>query len=239
MTRDVEAIEASGKEYLTEPFFLSVLLVQEKQYPRRSRQSSGRCEARQRLGSGRGLDPRGLPGQGTGRWSPGLRRTATAAGSSVSPTAGATRYYVWCPVPEGLAELAEWASHQYIVRSSEYALRRGPDVFEYVKRQVLKLNLRNADTAERLAREIEQLDSPYHFVIFNADLMPAQTYFFEKDFFPLARVRAEKAGDQIRWELLDSVMSEEYQTPPLRKASIEVRVGASGASPGSQTPSTR
>jgi hypothetical protein len=30
-TRYVEAIEASGKEYLTEPFFLSVLLVQEKQ----------------------------------------------------------------------------------------------------------------------------------------------------------------------------------------------------------------
>jgi hypothetical protein len=30
-TRYVEAIEASGKEYLTEPFFLSVLLVQERQ----------------------------------------------------------------------------------------------------------------------------------------------------------------------------------------------------------------
>ena len=30
-TRYVEAIEASGKEYITEPFFLSVLLVQEKQ----------------------------------------------------------------------------------------------------------------------------------------------------------------------------------------------------------------
>jgi len=30
-TRYVEAIEASGKEYLTEPFFLSVLLVHEKQ----------------------------------------------------------------------------------------------------------------------------------------------------------------------------------------------------------------
>jgi hypothetical protein len=29
--RYVEAIEASGKEYLTEPFFLSVLLVQERQ----------------------------------------------------------------------------------------------------------------------------------------------------------------------------------------------------------------
>ena len=30
-TRYAEAIEASGKQYLTEPFFLSVLLMQEKQ----------------------------------------------------------------------------------------------------------------------------------------------------------------------------------------------------------------
>jgi hypothetical protein len=30
-TRYVEAIEASGKEYLTEPFFLTVLLAQERQ----------------------------------------------------------------------------------------------------------------------------------------------------------------------------------------------------------------
>jgi hypothetical protein len=30
-SRYVEAIEASGKQYLTEPFFLSVILVQERQ----------------------------------------------------------------------------------------------------------------------------------------------------------------------------------------------------------------
>jgi|SRR5271155_5539263 len=30
-TRYVEAVEASGKEYVTEPFFLSVLLMQERQ----------------------------------------------------------------------------------------------------------------------------------------------------------------------------------------------------------------
>ncbi|MDA4121931.1 MAG: hypothetical protein OK456_01975 [Thaumarchaeota archaeon] len=30
-TRYVEAVEASGKEYVTEPFFLSVLLTQERQ----------------------------------------------------------------------------------------------------------------------------------------------------------------------------------------------------------------
>ncbi|MDA4114780.1 MAG: hypothetical protein OK474_12115 [Thaumarchaeota archaeon] len=138
--------------------------------------------------------------------------------------------YVSCPVPEGLAELAEWAEHQCLVRSSEYVLKR-VNVYEYIKRQVLKLTLRNADGAEKLAQEIEQLDSPYRFVVFNADLMPAQAYFFEKDLFPLARVRAEQAGAHIRWELLDSVMSEEYEVVSLKKASIKVRVDASGRIP--------
>ncbi|MGD0636544.1 MAG: DNA polymerase domain-containing protein, partial [Nitrososphaerales archaeon] len=132
--------------------------------------------------------------------------------------------------PEGLEQLAEWAEHQYAVFSCEYVNRR-VNVFEYAKRPVLKLTLRNADHSERLAKELEMLDvkSPLH--IFNADLMPAQTYFFEKELFPLARVRAEQAGASIRWKPLDSVMSEDYRIPPLRKASIRVRVDASGRIP--------
>ena len=55
-TRYVEAIEASGKEYLTEPFFLSVLLVQEKQiraFEAELRALRGEAEAwkRSRVGS--------------------------------------------------------------------------------------------------------------------------------------------------------------------------------------------
>ena len=55
-TKYVEAIEASGKEYLTEPFFLSVLLVQEKQiraFEAELRALRGEAEAwkRSRVGS--------------------------------------------------------------------------------------------------------------------------------------------------------------------------------------------
>ncbi len=131
---------------------------------------------------------------------------------------------------EGLETLAEWAVHQYPVHSCEYVNRR-VNVYDYAKRPVLKLTLRNADRAERLAKEIEQLDAPSPLRIFNADLMPAQTYFFEKELFPLARVAAGQEGACIRWRLLDSVMSEDYRVPPLRKASIEVNVDASGRIP--------
>ncbi len=146
--------------------------------------------------------------------------------------------YVSCSAPEGLGELAEWAGHQYLVHSCEYVLKR-VNVFEYGKRQVLKLTLRDAERAERLAKEIERLDSKHHFAIFNADLMPAQAYFFEKELFPLARVRAEQAGAHIRWELLDSVMSEDYRIPPLKKASIQVCVRASGRIPKFSDPIDR
>ena len=69
--------------------------------------------------------------------------------------------------------------------------------------------------------------------------MPAQAYFFEKELFPLARVRAEQAGSSIRWKLLDSVMSKDYLVPPLRKASIEVHVDASGRIPKFSDPIER
>jgi DNA polymerase, archaea type len=138
--------------------------------------------------------------------------------------------YVSCSAPEGLEEVAEWAGHQYAVHSCEYVLKR-VNVFEYVKRQVLKLVPRDAGRAERLAREVEQLDSKYRFTIFNADLMPTQAYFFEKELFPLARVRAEQAGAHIRWTLLDTVMSEDYTLPRLKKTSIHVSVDAPGRIP--------
>ena len=96
---------------------------------------------------------------------------------------------------------------------------------------MLKLTLRHADRAEKLAKEIEQLESPFHFSIFNADLMPAQTYFFEKELFPLARVRARQDGAHIGWELLDSALSEDYRLPPLRRASVKVHVDAAGRIP--------
>ncbi len=139
---------------------------------------------------------------------------------------------------EGLEKLAEWAEHQYIVFSCEYVNRR-INIFEYAKRPVLKLTLRNAENSEKLAREMEALEVGSPFRIFNADLMPAQTYFFEKDLFPLARVRAQQAGASIRWKLLDSVMSKDYLAPLLRKAWIEVYVDASGSIPKFSDPIER
>jgi len=126
---------------------------------------------------------------------------------------------------ECLEQLAEWAEHQYDVFSCEYVEKR-VNVFEYARKHVLKLTLRDAERAERLAKEVERLDVRSPLRIFNADLLPAQTYFFEKELFPLARVRAEQVNGSIRWQTLDSVMSEDYALPPLKKVSLKVTIAA-------------
>src|SRR5450759_469586 len=133
--------------------------------------------------------------------------------------------YVAADKAESLHRLAEWASLKLMVFSCEYVLKR-ERVFEHEERQVLKLVLRQANEAEKLAKEVEGLEVLGDaFRIYNADLMPAQTYFFEKNLFTLAWVHAEQTGDgTIRWQLLDSPMEEEYQIPPLRKASIKVSI---------------
>lgn len=134
--------------------------------------------------------------------------------------------YVASSSPEDLDRLAEWAERHRDVYSCEYVEKR-TNVFEYARKRVLKLTLRDAERAAWLAKELEKLDVSSPLQIFNADLLPAQTYFFEKELFPLARVRAQRETDgSITWRSMDSVMEEEYSLPPLRKVSLKVSVAA-------------
>lgn len=119
---------------------------------------------------------------------------------------------------------------QSFTASSEYVLKR-EHVFDYHEREVLKLVLRNANDAEKLAKTVERCTGPEEYRIYNADLLPGQVYFIEKDLFPLAKVRAVKDGDTIQWTLLDSNMAADYELPPLRKAHLKVDVDSSGAIP--------
>jgi DNA polymerase, archaea type len=107
------------------------------------------------------------------------------------------------------------------VSSSCYVSKR-EQVFHYDEREVLKLVLRRAGEAERLARIVERSAEFGVYRIYNADLLPAQSYFIENDLFPLAKVRVEQVGNSIKWTMLDSVESEEYDIPPLRKAILRV-----------------
>lgn len=67
--------------------------------------------------------------------------------------------------------------------------------------------------------------------LFNVDVPAAQLYLYEKNLFPLALVRAQVGGHGVHWELLDDADSCQYESPPLRIASIELHIKKSGKIP--------
>ncbi|MDA4128429.1 MAG: hypothetical protein OK422_03070 [Thaumarchaeota archaeon] len=138
--------------------------------------------------------------------------------------------YVSADSRSSLDYLTKRSDVQSFIASSEYVMKR-EHVFDHQERQVLKLLLKNANQAEKLAKTIEVCTGPEEYRIYNADLLPGQVYFIEKDLFPLAKVRAVKDGDVIEWGLLDSNMATDYTLPPLREANLKVEVEASRAIP--------
>jgi DNA polymerase I len=110
-------------------------------------------------------------------------------------------------------------------------VRKREHVFDYRERDVLKCVLKNAKDSERLAKVVERYSGPEEYRIYNADLLPGQVYFIEKDLFPLAKVRADQRDGKVEWHLLDSNMAIDYELPPLRNATLRVEVDAAGVIP--------
>ena len=138
--------------------------------------------------------------------------------------------YVSADSKTALEWLARHSRIQPYIASTEF-VRKREHVFDYDEREVLKLVLKRAEEAERLAKIVEGCSGYGDFRIYNADILPAQAYFIEKNIFALALVKAEKVGETIRWKLLDFIEAEEYELPPLKKAILRVEVNASRAIP--------
>ena len=138
--------------------------------------------------------------------------------------------YVSADSKTALEWLARHGRIQPYIASTEF-VRKREHVFDYDEREVLKLVLKRAEEAERLAKIVEGCSGYGDFRIYNADILPAQAYFIEKNIFALALVKAEKVGETISWKLLDFIEAEEYELPPLKKAILRVEVNASRAIP--------
>ncbi len=138
--------------------------------------------------------------------------------------------YVSADSKTALEWLARHSRIQPYVSSTQFVQKR-EHATDYEEREVLKLVLKRAGEAEWLSKIVEGLADFGDYRIYNADLMPAQAYFIEKDLFTLAKVRVEKVDDKVHWELLDRVESEEYELPPLRKAILRIEVNSTNIIP--------
>ena len=94
--------------------------------------------------------------------------------------------------------------------------------------KVLEIELSQADKTRQVAESLESVfQNPLTFKLYNVDVLPEQTYFYEKNIFPLGFVQVETSGDQItQWELQDDVESVDYKIPDLRVLALDIAISS-------------
>jgi DNA polymerase I len=105
--------------------------------------------------------------------------------------------------------------------------------------KVLRLVVKSARKTEHLAEVVEALATWGVYRIYNADLIPAQSYFYEKDLFPLAYVRADERRGAVSWVLLDDATTIDYEMPALKSVELRLDVAARGKIPQYSDPIDR
>jgi len=87
---------------------------------------------------------------------------------------------------------------------------------------VLKLRLKDSNKALRFASEIEKKFRFGQIRLYNVDVLPAQTYFYEQDIFPLAYCDIDSNGLALNWNINDDVWSTEYELPQFNNIHLRV-----------------
>lgn len=111
------------------------------------------------------------------------------------------------------------------IASIKYVYKRA-NILQAGVQKVLEIELAQANKAKQVAETLENMfQNPLSFRLYNVDVLPEQTYFYEKAIFPLGFVRVETRGDEITsWELQDDVDSVDYSIPDLKVLSMDVAI---------------
>jgi DNA polymerase elongation subunit (family B) len=104
------------------------------------------------------------------------------------------------------------------------------------KSAVLEIDVTDTRRIPFFARKILRMGGYQRFKLGNVDLPDAQRYLYDRDIFPLAFLEIRTLRKEINYRLLDSVQSEDYQKPPLRKMGLEVEVARAGKIPNLNDP---
>jgi len=127
--------------------------------------------------------------------------------------------------PDFLQSRLAKTSASPFVSSVKFAYKKA-DLLPQGVQKVLEIELSQADKTRQVAEALESIfQNPLTFKLYNIDVLPEQTYFYEKEIFPLGFVQVETSGDQVtRWELQDDVESVDYTVPDLRVLSIDIAI---------------
>jgi DNA polymerase elongation subunit (family B) len=129
-----------------------------------------------------------------------------------------------CADSVALNRLAEKLTGDHTVASWRF-VKKQPDFMNAAKRRVLEISVNDYKKTFSLAREVLKLNG---IRVYNVDVPVAQAYLYDKDVFPLAYLMAVDSGKQVYYDVLDSVESVDYRTPPLRSAWLRINVKKEG-----------
>ncbi len=104
-------------------------------------------------------------------------------------------------------------------------------IIDIARSEILKLSLVDSTKALLLARMIESIYGNNNFCkirLYNVDLLPAQSYFYEHDIFPLAFCRVVSNGSSFGWHLNDSVWSTNYKIPAFKTIHLKINTRKGG-----------
>jgi len=91
------------------------------------------------------------------------------------------------------------------------------------KSQVLELKLKDPAYSLKIAEKIERMERFGQFRLYNVDVLPAQSYFYEHDLFPLMKCKVDVSNSKLNWDNNeDNVWSTEYKLPLLNNVHLKV-----------------
>ena len=116
-----------------------------------------------------------------------------------------------------------------LIRDCEFTSRY-EKITDVTKSDVLQLTLVNSTKALTLARRIGILESGSFgmYRIYNVDVLPAQSYFYEHNVFPLAFSEVSNNSSKLRWHNKDSIWSTNYKIPNFKTIHLTVNLRKEG-----------
>src|SRR4030067_3183473 len=130
---------------------------------------------------------------------------------------------------EDLEKLAGRFFNSQMIASWNFVYRHA-SATDTEQSKVLQVELRDCTNTSFFTREVLELGHYLRYQVHNCDLQGDQAYLFEHDLFPLALVEVEAECSALKYNLLDSVESVDYQVPPLRIMRVQVEVAQTGKS---------
>lgn len=91
------------------------------------------------------------------------------------------------------------------------------------KSQVLELELKDPTYALKLAKKIEKMGRFGQSRLYNVDILPEQSYFYEHGVFPLMKCKVHVSNSKLNWiDNEDDVWSTEYELPLFNNIHLKV-----------------